>query len=502
MKRKNLVLLTAITLSGCGGGSSNPDQIVEPSVNTGTTPQPTQSSDASNNGDASDPAGTLNNDAALDNDAASDNDEVIDNNGVIDNNNPPIADDSDANDTNAPDNEPIESIETIEPTETTGPTAPPADNQPAPIDTTPYAARLSDPVWRLCSAETGINSSDSWQRQLVQFDTFRDCVKGCPTDDSFIPDPDFPGLGWNNALATACAVIDSVPGSALYSVPLYLPNTQPARQTFANIGAFQVHAGGGQWQCAHQRRNLSSEPFSNTGIQISYRFYPNGTVDTQNNATDNQSTEQWWFDGFTGTRVIGLPTDSTDESLLPQRYVGNVSVDGNSMMIYRTTVDRLACTSERSADSTAGLPESATVIETLPRLAVDDLIGRPMSCRAYDSVALSLDGQSFTFIGQRSNLETDLSDVFINVSQSASVDASGESRYDFQDGSTTTYTVDDTGTFDSTFRLPGEVTRSFAFHQIDFRRYNDQLIMTDLFATGGSGNSSRFYTYSLCDEIQ
>ena len=498
MKRKNLALFTAIALSGCGGGSSNPDQIVEPSVDTGTTLQPTQSSDASNNGDASDPAGTLNNDAALDNDVASGNDDVIENNGVIDNN-PPVADDSDAtdtesNDTITPDNEP---------TETTESTAPPAaDNQPAPIDSSPYAARLSDPIWPVCSPETGIGSSDSWQRVMVQFDTYRVCVKGCPTDDSFIPDPDFPGLGWNNALSTACAVIDSAEGSSFNSVPLYLPNTQPARQTFESIGAFQVHAGGGQWQCAHQRRNLSSEPFSNTGIQISYRFYPNGTVDTQNNATDNQSTDQWWFDGFTGTRVIGLPTDSTDESLLPQRYVGNVSIDGNSMTIYRTTVDRLACTSERSADSTAGLPESATVIETLPRLAVDDLIGRPMSCRAYDSVALSLDGQSFTSIGQRSNLDTDLSDVFINISQSASVDASGESRYDFQDGSTTTYTVDDTGTFDSTFRLQGEITRSFAFHQIDFRRYNDQLIMTDLFATGGSGSSSRFYTYSLCDEIQ
>lgn len=367
---------------------------------------------------------------------------------------------------------------------------------------TPYVARATDPVWRVCAGDIGIDSRDSWQRQLVQSGTYRDCIKACPTNSDFIPDPDFPGLGWDNRLRSACAVIDNPEDQLHHPVPLYLPGQQPFRQSFNNVSAFQLHAGGGQWQCAHQQRSLSSDPFANTGVEISYQFFGDGAVDTQNNSSRQSSRGLWWFDGFIGTRVIGVPTGTTDEGLLPERYIGNVQLTGNSMQIYRTTVDRLSCSSERASDTLRGYPESPDELATLTVLSLDSLLNKPLRCQAYESLALSLDGQSFTQIGQRSNLESPQSDVFINITPSASVDASGQSRYEFENDSTTSYTLNDEGAFDSTYRHPGEVTRSFAYHLIKFRQYNDRIIMTDRYAIGGSGSSSLYVTDSLCVEVQ
>jgi hypothetical protein len=367
-------------------------------------------------------------------------------------------------------------------------------------DTAQFAARTTDPLWRVCGAGVGLDSRDSWQRQQLGPDIYRDCIKACPTNDDFIPDPNFPGLGWDNRLRTACAVIENAEADVYSAVPLYLPDQEPSRQSFFNIGAFQLHAGGGNWQCAHQQRNLSSEPFTDTGTQITYRFYSDDQVDVRNSSTGVLTTDRWWFDAWSDTRILGLPTGSTDESVIPERYVGNVQIDANRMTIYRTTVDRLLCTTERAATTVARFPESIDQINSLTVLPVDQLLNRPMYCQPFESVLITLDAVGVTQTGYHSNLEDAAEAVFIEINQSASVDMTGNTRYEFQNDSQTSYSVSDDGVFDSTFRIAGEVTRSFAFNLVDFRQFNNELIMVDQYATGSSGSSSRSLTYSLCSE--
>lgn len=373
-----------------------------------------------------------------------------------------------------------------------------ADNQP--VETiTPFIAQITDPIWRVCEADVGTDSSDAWQNIQV-FSSTRVCVKACPSDDSFIQDPNFPGLGWDNALSTACAVINRVEGTPFSTVPLYLPNEQPSRQTFTNIGAFQVHAGGGQWQCSHQQRNLSSDSFTDTGVEITYQFFSDGTANVRRNG-GSEFTASWFFDSNSGTRIIGVFTGSSfvaplSESIIPASYVGNVQTDTNSMYIYRNTVDRLSCTSERPADALTGFPESPEQVAELPVLLLDDLIDRPMSCTAYDALRLCVDCQSFTVVGESSDLEDSPDPVFININQSALTDASGQVRYEFQSDSATTYTVDEEGTFDSFFIRQG--ARSFADSKVVFSRFNDRIVMTENAREGGSGGVRTSSASSLC----
>ena len=369
----------------------------------------------------------------------------------------------------------------------------------------PFVALITDPVWRVCDVDIGTDSSDAWQNfeVLPGRSETRVCIKACPTDDSFIPDPDFPGLGWDNTLSTACAVIspamDTRFSEIISTVPLYLPDQQPSRQTFTNIGAFQVHAGGGQWQCSHQQRNLSSDSFTDTGVEITYQFNGDGTANVQKSG-GSQTTTRWFFDRNFGTRVLAVGTGSPfDGNTIPATYIGNVQVDTNNMTIYRTTVDRLLCTSERPDDTLAGLPESPEQIAELPALLIDDLLGEPLSCAVYDATELCIDCQSFTAVGEASNFTSSSEPVFININQSAVVDASGQVRYEFESDSGATYTVNEEGTFDSFFIRQGASTFSSA--EVTFRQFNDRIIMTESARSGGSGSSSATNTSSVCFSV-
>lgn len=372
-------------------------------------------------------------------------------------------------------------------------TGEPIDAPPSAINTFEHLA--TDALWMACEADAGLGDRDAWQQIQVQFNSFRDCVKVCPTDDSFIPDPDFPGLGWNNRLRTACAVATNATAGAFIPVPVYLPAT--GRQSFTSVWSYPLFAGTGQWQCTHQQRQLSSDSFSDTGTTVSYRFYGDGLADVSNAAGTALTAARWWFDGYAGTRRIALPTASEDDNLIPSQYIGNVQLDNNTLTVYRTTVDRLVCTAVTPTAAIPSVPFSPASLDGIEPLSLQQLIGNPLQCRSFESLSLSIDGQSATNIGYNSDHDNDQA-VFIDVRQVAETDADGDTRYALYSSDESTFT-NDSGQFDSSFRVAGEVRRSFSQNLIDFKSVNNRIIMTDTYRTGGSGSSSEMVTYSICE---
>ena len=493
------MLAAALGLSACGGSSSTPETI--DSQSAGTTAQEELADDGLNNGSVdgntsvdpnlvSDDASTTGPDQVT----TSDPEEVT------------IAENDDLTSAEV---EEVEEVSMIEPDETTNNVT---NEISDPIDlNTPFVSLLSDPVWRVCPTDVGTDSSDSWQvvEPAGPGNGFRDCVKRCPTDDNFIPDPDFPGLGWDNALSTACAVVsdsgivDSVSGETEFrTVPLYIPDQQPTRQAFTGIGAFQVITGGGAWQCTHQQRNLSSDSFTDTGLEIAYQFSSQRTVSVQRSDGVESPNPLWHFDRRAGTRVIVLPYsgEPDDERGKPRAYVGNIQIDGNSMLIYRTTVDRLACISERPENSVPDFPATLEQTTELPALLLNDVLGRPMNCTAYEALDRCIDCESSSPFGQISALESSPVQQFIDINLSESVDLSGQVRYELQSGSGQSFTVDEDGLFDSFFGRQG--ASSISSSQVFFRQFNDRIVMTQSARYASSGSSSGSTRLSICDVLQ
>ena len=65
------------------------------------------------------------------------------------------------------------------------------------------------------------------------------------------------------------------------------------------------------------------------------------------------------------------------------------------MFIYRTTVDRLACTSERPANTVPELPVTIAQAAELPALLLNDVLDRPMNCTAYELQKRCIDCEAF-----------------------------------------------------------------------------------------------------------
>ncbi len=87
---------------------------------------------------------------------------------------------------------------------------------------------------------------------------------------------------------------------------------------------------------------------------------------------------------------------------------------------------------------------------------------------------------------------------FIRVVQSDLVDGSGEQRYRFETDSDQTFAIKDDGAFDSTFIPVGDVQRSFSNNVVEFKNFENSIIMINESSSGGSGSSNRTVTYSLC----
>jgi hypothetical protein len=444
---KYIILAAAVLLAACGGNSAPTTTNTDVSV-TGAS------------GDSSTP--------------------VADNSDTVDDNN---TNENDSNESNSQNSNQTDSDSSGEPN----------DSPPSAIDTFEHLA--TDALWMACEPDAGLGDRDAWQQIQVQFNEFRDCVKVCPTDDSFIPDPDFPGLGWNNRLRTACAVATDATAGAFIPVPVYLPTT--GRQSFTSAWSYPLFAGTGQWQCTHQQRQLSSDSFSDTGTTVNYRFYGNGLADVNNAAGTALTAARWWFDGYAGTRRIALPTASGDDNLIPSQYIGNVQLDNNTLAVYRTTVDRLLCTAVAPAAAIPSVPLSPASLDGIEPLALQQLIGNPLQCRSFETLSLSIDGQSFTNVGYSSNYDTEQA-VLINVREVAETDADGDTRYALDSSDNASYTFS-SRQFDSSFRIAGEVSRSFSQNLIDFKPVNNRIIMTNTYRQGGSGSSSESVTYSICE---
>ena len=361
-----------------------------------------------------------------------------------------------------------------------------------------------DPQWRVCRADDGLNSSNSWH--TVDSDFYngnqshagRICVKRCPNNADFIPDPAFPGLGWDNLKQTACAVAvesndyDSVP------VPLYLPDNTPLRETFVTPLAYFLYAGDAIWTCAVQHRQLSHDYFLNTGIFIELRFHDNSQL-LHRLSTDSQWNDGYWgFDAFTGLKVLHVYGDSfsSTDGYTSNSINGNLRINQNRLEIYNTTVDRLACSTNRQHETTAEFPESIDEIESAPVITLAELRAMTLECNAFQRTTIHPQS-AYYGAGHEIESTTDIPVRTISNVRAVEVDANllYQDRFALDDSSVN-YSYTD-GSFSQRNQFANDVSRSPGNTIITFRRTSTAIIMTEHKHSGGGSGNSGDYTYTL-----
>ena len=369
-----------------------------------------------------------------------------------------------------------------------------------------------DPQWRVCGIDDGIGNSSSWQTVDLNFyngnasHAGRICIKACPSDENFIPDPSFPGLGWDNLNSNACAVVGTTPAYTAAPVPLYLPDNAPLAESFATPLAYYLYAGDTTWNCAVQNRQLSHDHFTDTGTYIDLQFSSTGMLRHKLDTDSQWSEGNWGFDAFTGHKVLSVSGQS--ESFTPSgaynsnSIIGNYRVNQNKLEIYNTTVDRLSCTASREVEIAAGFPESIDEIESAPVVTLDELRNMNLECEAFQQTSIHPQSASFG-AGHEIEDSSEIASRTITNVRAVEVDESlrYQDRYAL-DNSETNYSYNE-GSFSQRNLSLNDVSRSPFEHLITFRRTAGSIIMTENnHSGGGSGNSGTYtYTLSMCQSL-
>ena len=275
-----------------------------------------------------------------------------------------------------------------------------------------FVAGNGDAIWEFCG--TGRRDTLSQNQTFGTFpDLFggfvtRHCVRRC--SDAATELLDIPGWGFD-VNANAECIFDVTGSSQSTIVPVY-DNSSNQPLEFEERFAFPLYEGDGFWQCAIEARNSNTDSFVAGGPALTFRLFsmaelPNGRTVSSN----------WFFDDRSQRRSLRIEAELDDGT--PFSYDGFTQIDHNSLVVYKTSLERLNCTRLNLVEDES-LPVNLSDFLQAPLVPADTLLSQTTQCRAIESLgrgefSVGSSGVGFRSSGVGEDFEITPTFAFVDV---------------------------------------------------------------------------------------
>ena len=383
----------------------------------------------------------------------------------------------------------INPVDFFRPTGTGTPAAPQAGDDEDPGSDTEVSADV-DAVWQFCDAQLITPPQGQAFGTFSPFtfsDTTRQCVRRCP--DIAIELEGAPGWGFDAAVNAEC-IFDETDGTAFStSVPVFDLNQ---KLEFEQRFAFPLYEDDGFWQCGIESRNSNTESFAAGGEELTFQL-------TNSFDSADRDDRNWFFDNQSERRSLQIEVDLEDGT--PFIYNGFALIRHNSLVIYKTSLERLSCNRLNPVEDFS-LPVTIRAFDQAPALTAQDLLGQTAQCQAIESLqdlVFNPDEEGFTNTFGPGNIP----DEFEVAVEFSIVDPLGFFRYVLSSIFNVTYRFgqdfNDGELFDSS-DLGDSPTATF-FNTFRFRDFGTFVMAERMEVQASSGSRVEIFTYYVCDSL-